>query len=87
MKATKNTGLDDKDILESEENEIVEYKCSKCRDLRFILKDNEAIPCTCKALREAEEILAKNLEKRISITIIMHTIWRYVKHLVKPRNM
>ena len=32
--------------------EIVEYKCSKCRDLRFILKDNEAIPCTCKALRE-----------------------------------
>ena len=47
LKATKNTDID----------EIVEYKCSKCRDLRFILKDNEAIPCTCKALREAEEIL------------------------------
>ena len=57
LKATKNTGLDSKNILKSEEDEIVEYKCSKCRDLRFILKDNEAIPCTCKALREAEEIL------------------------------
>lgn len=92
MKATKNTGLDSKNILKSEEDEIVEYKCSKCRDLRFILKDNEAIPCTCKALREAEEILlnsgiSEEFRKRISITLIMHTIWRYVKHLVKPRNM
>ena len=60
MKATKNTGIDNRNILKSEENEIVEYKCSKCRDLRFILKDNEAIPCTCKALREAEEILANS---------------------------
>lgn len=57
LKVTKNTGIDSKNILKSEEDEIVEYKCSKCRDLRFILKDNEAIPCTCKALREAEEIL------------------------------
>lgn len=54
MKATKNTEIDNKNILKLEEDE---YKCSKCRDLRFILKDNEAIPCTCKALREAEEIL------------------------------
>ena len=60
LKATKNTGIDSKNILKSEEDEIVEYKCSKCRDLRFILKDNEAIPCTCKALREAEEILANS---------------------------
>ena len=57
LKATKNTGIDNRNILKSEENEIVEYKCSKCRDLRFILKDNEAIPCTCKGVREAEEIL------------------------------
>ena len=56
MKATKNTGIDN-NILKSEDDEIVEYKCLKCRDLRFILKDNEAIPCTCKGVREAEEIL------------------------------
>ena len=56
LKETKNTGIDN-NILKSEEDEIVEYKCLKCRDLRFILKDNEAIPCTCKGVREAEEIL------------------------------
>jgi len=38
-------------------DDLGEYKCLKCRDLRFILKDNEAIPCSCKGIREAEEIL------------------------------
>ncbi len=28
-----------------------EYICNKCRDLTFIIKDNEAIPCKCRALR------------------------------------
>ena len=50
LKITKNTEIDNEDSLD-------EYKCPKCRDLRFILKDNEAIPCTCKDVREAEEIL------------------------------
>ena len=31
-----------------------EYICSKCRDLTFILKDNVATPCECRALRKAE---------------------------------
>ena len=35
----------------------LEYKCVKCRDLRFILKDNEATPCSCKEVYEAKEIL------------------------------
>lgn len=39
--------------LDSQES----YKCSICKDLTFILKDNEATPCECRALREAERIL------------------------------
>ena len=55
MKTTNNIDNDLVD-LEGKVN-IEEYKCLKCRDLRFIIKDNEAIPCTCKEIREAEEIL------------------------------
>lgn len=33
------------------------YRCNICNDLTFILKDNEAIPCECRGLREAERIL------------------------------
>ena len=33
------------------------YKCTKCRDMTFILVENEALPCECRALREAEDIL------------------------------
>ena len=53
MKTTKNKETDKLKY----ENYLDEYKCNKCRDLRFIIKDNEATACTCKALREAEEIL------------------------------
>ena len=55
MKTTNNI---DNDLvgLECKVNRD-EYKCLKCRDLRFIINDNEAIPCTCKEIREAEEIL------------------------------
>ena len=53
LKATKNKETDKL----KDENSLDEYKCNKCRDLRFIIKDNEATACTCKALREAEEIL------------------------------
>ena len=33
------------------------YKCNKCNDLTFILSDDGAMPCECRALREAERIL------------------------------
>ena len=33
------------------------YRCNKCKDRTFILVDNEAVPCECRALREAESIL------------------------------
>ena len=32
------------------------YKCNKCNDRTFILIDNEAVPCECRALREDESI-------------------------------
>ena len=44
-------------VKDYENEKLDEYRCFKCRDLRFILKDNEAIPCSCKGVREAEEIL------------------------------
>lgn len=37
-----------------------EYRCAKCRDLTFIIDDGVAIPCECRALREAEDILKKS---------------------------
>ena len=36
------------------------YRCDKCRDLTFIINDNEATPCECRAVREAENILKKS---------------------------
>lgn len=38
-----------KNNLDTQEN----YKCNKCNDRTFILIDNEAVPCECRALREA----------------------------------
>ena len=37
-----------------------EYNCNKCFDRTFIIKDNEAIACECRALKEAKEILRKS---------------------------
>ncbi|RDY28429.1 DNA replication protein [Romboutsia weinsteinii] len=34
-----------------------EYRCSKCRDMTYIIDDGMAIPCECRAVREAEDIL------------------------------
>ena len=42
-----------KNNIDTQEN----YKCNKCNDRTFILIDNEAVPCECRALREAESIL------------------------------
>ena len=47
-------------LWENQVTENEEYKCFKCRDMTFILVDNEAIPCECRALRQAEEILKKS---------------------------
>lgn len=33
------------------------YKCNKCKDRLYILKDDVAYECECKSLREAERIL------------------------------
>lgn len=35
----------------------MEYKCNKCKDRLYILKDDIAYECECKSLREAERIL------------------------------
>lgn len=37
-----------------------EYRCDKCRDLTFIIDDGVAIPCECRAIREACDILKKS---------------------------
>lgn len=39
---------------------VDEYKCEKCRDMTFVIVNDEAVPCECKAMREAEEILNKS---------------------------
>ena len=36
------------------------YKCTKCKDITYILTDDGALPCSCKDLREAERILARS---------------------------
>lgn len=36
------------------------YRCSKCRDMTFIIVDNEARPCECRQVRLAEDILRKS---------------------------
>lgn len=35
----------------------IKYKCKKCRDLNFIIENDTAVPCECRDLREAEDIL------------------------------
>lgn len=39
---------------------VSSYKCTKCRDMLFIINDNEATPCECRAIRIAEEMLEKS---------------------------
>ena len=55
----------DEEVREFKENLKViksdsEYRCDKCRDMTFIIDDGVAIPCECRALREAEEILKRS---------------------------
>ncbi|MGL5329981.1 MAG: ATP-binding protein [Peptostreptococcaceae bacterium] len=46
--------------LEDIEAESSEYRCSKCRDLTFIVDDGVANECECRQLRQAEDILKKS---------------------------
>ena len=36
---------------------LTQYKCSKCRDLTFIFKEEGAAPCECRGLIEAQSII------------------------------
>lgn len=47
-------------IANSEEDCTEKYKCTKCKDVTYILTDDGAVPCSCKDIREAERILAKS---------------------------
>lgn len=51
-----------KDNLDKQESGLIdkEYKCEKCRDLTFIINDGIAVPCECRALKQAEDILKKS---------------------------
>ncbi|MCH1968716.1 ATP-binding protein [Romboutsia hominis] len=49
-----------KNNLESLEKNLKEYRCYKCRDMTFIINDGVAIPCSCRKVREAEDILKKS---------------------------
>lgn len=51
----KSKGLWEGKLIESDE-----YKCYKCRDMTFIIMDNEAVSCECRQLRQAKDILKKS---------------------------
>ncbi|MGL5693905.1 MAG: ATP-binding protein [Peptostreptococcaceae bacterium] len=36
------------------------YLCDKCKDVTYILVNDEAVPCSCKEVRMAEKILAES---------------------------
>ncbi|WP_122639527.1 ATP-binding protein [Romboutsia sp. Marseille-P6047] len=36
------------------------YKCDKCKDMLFILDNDEATPCSCRSIRIAEDLLKKS---------------------------
>ena len=46
-RAARIAGLSTVSVIVRDDIDTLEYKCVKCRDLRFILKDNEATPCSC----------------------------------------
>ncbi|MDB8804790.1 DnaA ATPase domain-containing protein [Romboutsia sp. 1001216sp1] len=46
--------------LEGLETKVSEYKCDKCRDMTFIIDEGVAIPCACRQVRIAEDILIKS---------------------------
>ena len=49
-----------KSKLEEQENYTTKYNCNKCRDTTYILVNDEAVPCSCKEIIEANRILAES---------------------------
>ena len=55
MKKMKNTTDCLPNVSDYQENS---YKCNKCRDMMFIIQEDEtAKPCECRAIRIAEDKL------------------------------
>ena len=48
------------DLWKGQITKSSEYRCDKCRDRTFILIDDGAVPCECRQVRQAEEILKKS---------------------------
>lgn len=64
------------------------YKCEKCRDLTFIIKDDYAYECECRVLRQAENILKnsgiseafrKKTFENFNYSINLHTVHAFTK--------
>lgn len=64
------------------------YKCEKCRDLTFIIKDDYAYECECRVLRQAENILKnsgiseafrKKTFETFNYSINLHTVKAFTK--------
>ena len=64
------------------------YKCEKCRDLTFIIKDNYAYECECRVLRQAENILnnsgiseafRKKTFESFNYSVNIHTVQAFTK--------
>ena len=65
------------------------YKCNKCNDRTFILIDNEAVPCECRALREAESILkhsgiSKEFSKKDINDGRRNSLWQAILRVFAP---
>ncbi|MGL5752707.1 MAG: DnaA ATPase domain-containing protein [Paraclostridium sp.] len=64
------------------------YKCEKCRDLTFIIKDDYAYECECRVVKQAENILKNSgISKafrnktfdNFNYAINMHTVSAFTK--------
>lgn len=49
-----------KNNLEEQENCTTKYFCNKCKDTTYILINDEALPCSCKEIRQSKRILAES---------------------------
>ncbi|MBS6024994.1 MAG: ATP-binding protein [Paeniclostridium sordellii] len=46
--------------LESSLKKIPSYRCEKCRDMTFVVEGDVAVPCECREIRIAEDILKQS---------------------------
>ena len=52
--------INDGDLTSSDEDESGKYRCTKCKDVTYILTKEGAVPCSCKSIRESEMMLKKS---------------------------